>query len=80
MPDWCRVVRDRPGEEQAHGRILRGAGGRWLFDYSDASARDDEVGFRLSEEQFVPGEYVSIREDDGKTHPFRIVSVQADRS
>jgi hypothetical protein len=78
LPDWCRVVRDRPGEEPAHGRIKRGPGGRWLFDYSDASTRDDEVGFRLSEECFVPGEYVSIREDDGKTHPFRVVSVELD--
>lgn len=76
MPDWCRVVRNRPGEEEAHGRIERGPGGRWLFDYADASTRDDEVGFRLSEERFVPGEYVSIREDDGKTHVFRITSVR----
>lgn len=76
MPDWCRVLRSRPGEEPAHGRILRGPGGRWLFDYSDASSLDDEVGFKLSDEQFVPGEYVSIREDDGKIHPFRIVSVE----
>jgi hypothetical protein len=78
MPDWCRVVRKRPGEDEARGRIQRGPGGRWLFDYSDASTQDDEVGFRLSEERFVPGEYVSIREDDGKTHVFRIVSVRED--
>lgn len=78
IPDWCRVLRNRPGEEQAHGRILRGPGGRWLFDYADASTRDDEVGFRLSEERFVLGEYVSIREDDGKTHAFRVVSVRPD--
>ena len=78
MLDWCRVVRNRPGEEQARGRILRGPGGRWVFDYSDAGTRDDEVGFRLSEERFVPGEYVSIREDDDKTHAFRILSVQPD--
>jgi hypothetical protein len=78
MPDWCRVVRKRPGEDLARGRILRGPGGRWLFDYSDAGTLDDEVGFRLSEERFVPGEYLSIREDDEKMHVFRIVSVQPD--
>ncbi|UJW85019.1 hypothetical protein [Devosia sp. SL43] len=78
MPEWCRVVRKRPGDDPARGRILRGPGGRWLFDYSDASTLDDEVGFRLSEERFVPGEYVSIREDDGKMHVFRIASVQPD--
>lgn len=78
IPDWCRVVRNRPGEEQARGRIMHGPGGRWVFDYSDTSTRDDEVGFRLSEERFVPGEYVSIREDDGKTHAFKVVSVRPD--
>jgi hypothetical protein len=38
--------------------------------------RDDEVGFKLGAERFVPGEYISIREDDGKTHTFRVVSIQ----
>ena len=75
LPNWCRVIRKRPGEEPKYGGILRGPGGRWLFDYSDASTLDDETGFRLSEECFVPGEFVSIREDDSKMHVFRIISV-----
>lgn len=74
----CRVVRKRPGEDEVGGRIARGPGGRWIFDYSDAGDRDDEIGFRLSEERFVPDEYVSIREDDGRLHTFRIVSVRPD--
>ncbi len=78
MPHWCRVTRHRPGEEPSHGRILHGPGGRWIFDYSDAGTRDDEVGFKWSAEIFRPGEYVSIREDDGRTHPFRIISVEPD--
>jgi hypothetical protein len=72
----CRVRRSRPNEEDAHGRILHGPGGRWIFDYSDETDEDNEVGFRLSDERFVPGEYVSIREDDGKTHVFQVVSVR----
>ena len=68
--------RKRPNEEEARGRILHGPGGRWIFDYDDGSARDDEVGFRLNTERFVPGEYVSIREDDGKTHVFQVISVR----
>lgn len=71
----CRVTRVRPNEPDAHGRILHGPGGRWTFDYSDRSAEDDEAGFKLEREQFIPGEYVSIREDDGKTHVFRVVAV-----
>ena len=72
----CHVKRTRPNEEDARGRILHGPGGRWIFDYDGNSARDDEVGFKLGAERFVPGEYISIREDDGKTHTFRVVSIQ----
>jgi hypothetical protein len=35
------------------------------------------VGFHLDAERFAPGEYVSIREDDGKTHVFQVTSVRA---
>jgi hypothetical protein len=33
------------------------------------------VGFRFNEEQFVNGEYVSIREDDGELHTFQVTFV-----
>jgi len=75
-PALCSVTRQRPGEEPQRGRVVRGPGGRWGFDYDDATANDDEAGFRLSEEKFVPGEYVSIREDDGKLHTFQVVFVR----
>ena len=78
MPDWCRVVRRRPGEEEARGRIVRSGKGGWMFDYVAETGTDDEAAFRLSEERFVVGEYVSIREDDGKMHVFRVTSVRPD--
>ena len=31
---------------------------------------------RLERERFVPGEYVSIREDDGRYHTFQVVSIK----
>lgn len=71
----CHVRRQRPGEPEARAQVVHGPGGRWSFDYDDASTRDDEAGFRFAAERFVVGEYVSIREDDGKTHTFRIASV-----
>jgi hypothetical protein len=72
----CRVRRIRPNEEDARGRILHGPGGRWIFDYTEDTDRDNETGFRFSEERFVPGEYVSIHEDDGKTHVFQVIAVR----
>lgn len=72
----CRVRRFRPNQPEVSGRILHGPGGRWIFDYPDASEADDETGFRLDRERFVHGEYVSIREDDGKLHTFQVVSIR----
>jgi hypothetical protein len=74
----CRVRRHRPGEPEAHGRIVHGPGGRWMFDYDDNTDRDNELAFRHQDERLVPGEYVSIREDDGRLHTFQVVAVRAE--
>lgn len=72
----CTVKRVRPGEEPRHGRLRRGPSGQWTFDYDNRQEFDDEEGFRLGDERFVPGEYVSVREDDGVMHTFQIISVR----
>jgi hypothetical protein len=72
----CTVKRYRPGEEPRHGRVRRDRRGQWRFDYDDRQDFDDEEGFRLGEECFQPGEYVSIREDDGAMHTFQVISVR----
>ncbi|MBB5751171.1 hypothetical protein [Prosthecomicrobium pneumaticum] len=71
----CRVRRFRPGEADAVGRLARRPGGQWFFDY-EAGEEDDETGFRLGEERFVVGEYVSIREDDDVMHTFQVITVE----
>jgi len=76
MAKVCTVKRIRPGEEPRHGRLSRSPFGQWIFDYDDRQDFDDETGFRLGEERFVPGEYISVREDDGVTHTFQIISVR----
>jgi hypothetical protein len=72
----CHVRRQRPGEAEVRGQVVHGPRGRWLFDYSDATARDDEVGYHFRDEAFIPGEYVSILEDDGRQHTFRVTAVR----
>lgn len=74
----CRVRRFRPGEPDSIGLLRHGPGGRWFIDYDAESNTDDETGFRFGDEKFEVGEYVSIREDDGEAHTFRVVRV--DRS
>jgi len=54
----------------------RGDSGQWSFDYDERQEFDDELGFRLGEERFVPGEYISIREGDGTMHTFQVISVR----
>jgi hypothetical protein len=71
----CRVRRFRSGEEDAIGILARGPGGHWHFDYDTTRSDDDEAGFRFEDEKFVLGEYVSVREDDGVMHTFRVMQV-----
>jgi hypothetical protein len=79
--DHCRVRRFWNGEPEQVGRLLHKPGGaehaRWVFDYDESRADDDEAGYRFGGHAFVPGEYVSITEDDGDVHTFRVMSVEA---
>lgn len=72
----CRVRRFRPGERELHGHIVRHPGGRWVFDYSEERSAADETGFHLDDERFAPGQYVTIREDDGRLHTFQVIAVR----
>jgi hypothetical protein len=79
--DHCRVRRFWNGEDEQIGRLVHKPGGpehaRWVFDYDEKRVDDDEAGYRFGTHAFVPGEYVSIREDDGDVHTFRVVSVES---
>ena len=70
----CRIRRFRREEDDLVGRLRRKPGGQWYFDYVEGDA-DDEIGFHLSEERFVTGEYVSIR-SGGMMHTFQVAMVE----
>jgi hypothetical protein len=78
--DWkshqavCRVRYFRTDEEERIGRLRRKPGGQWYFDYAEGDS-DDEIGFRLGEERFVTGEYVSIR-SGGVMHTYQVARVE----
>jgi hypothetical protein len=53
-----------------------------VFDYSGngprrARTKGEEAGYRFASHAFRPGEYVSIRGEDGDLHTFQVVSVEA---
>jgi hypothetical protein len=37
---------------------------------------DDEAGYRFGAHAFIPGEYVTIRDQEEDAHTFRVVSVE----
>ena len=78
--EHCRVRRFWEGEDEKVGRLVHKPGGaehaRWVFDYDANRADDDESGYRFGVHAFLPGEYVSISDDDGALHTFRVISVE----
>ena len=78
--DHCRVRRFWQGEKDEVGMLVHKPGGpehaRWVFDYDQTAADDDEAGYRFGTHAFRPGEYVSIRDEDNEMHTFQVASVE----
>ncbi|MDX2155638.1 MAG: hypothetical protein SFW09_03925 [Hyphomicrobiaceae bacterium] len=72
----CRVKRvagDTPSEV---GHLVHKRGGGWAFHYDiHGDAEHDEAGYRFDAHKFLPGEYVSIREQDGALRTFLVKAV-----
>jgi hypothetical protein len=73
--DRCRVRRFWEGEEEDIGHLVHRPGGSWAFTYDIEGDDDDEAGYRFGLHVFEPGEYVSIRDEDGELHTFQVVTV-----
>jgi hypothetical protein len=67
----CRVRRFVDDETVAVGQLRHSTGDRWLLDFPDGD-HEDATGFRLGDERFVLGEYVSIIAGDGTTHTYYV--------
>ena len=74
--DGCRVRRFTEGQDDARGHLARKPGGSWFLDFDPARESDDQQGFRLGEERFVLGEYISIGDEHGAMRTYRVVSVE----
>jgi hypothetical protein len=76
----CHVRRFWNGEDDQIGRLVHKPGGaehaRWVFDYDPNATDDDESGYRFGAHAFSPGEYVSLSDDEGELHTFRVVAVE----
>jgi hypothetical protein len=78
--EHCGVRRFWEDEDDQIGHLVHKPGGqdhaRWIFDYDDTAEEDDEAGYRFGDHVFRNGEYVSISDEDGEMHTFRVVSVE----
>ncbi len=76
----CTVHRFWADEPEQVGWLKHkpgGAGGAtWGFDYDANKDTDDEYGHRFGDHAFVAGEYVSVRDDGGVLHTFRVAGVK----
>ena len=71
----CRVTRFWGSDEHEVGHLVRKPGGAWAFHYDiHGNEDDDDTGYRFGDERFRPGEYVSIREQDGEMRTFRVIT------
>jgi hypothetical protein len=72
----CRVRRFWGDEADELGHLVRKPGGHWAFHYDiEGDEDDDEVGYRFNQERFIPGEYVSVHEQDDTMRTFKVVTV-----
>ena len=69
-----RVVRERHGEPDQAGHIIRTHSGAWAFHYDAQGGKPDETGYRFADEKFAIGEYVSVVENE-KPHVYKVISV-----
>jgi len=70
----CSVRRFWQDEPDQHGELVHGRHG-WAFSYAPGED-DDEPVFKLGTHLFQVGEYVTVRETDGESLTFRVVSVR----
>lgn len=81
MEEWkkygqaCTILRFWGEEDDQHGTLVRARGNRWAFSYEPGDD-DDEPIFHFASHAFLPGEYVTITEQDEGDMPFKVVWVR----
>lgn len=74
-PAICTVHRFWEGEGDEVGQLEHKRGNSWAFSFRTGTD-DDEAIHRLGDHVFRVGEYLSVREHDGRILTFRIVDVR----
>jgi hypothetical protein len=70
----CRVRRFWAAEPEQEGELIHTRRRAWAFSYAPGED-DDEAFAKLDRHELKVGEYVTIREPDGRSFTFRIVEI-----
>jgi len=70
----CTVRRFWQGEDDENGHLVHTRHRTWAFSYAPGE-EDDTPFFRFESHAFLPGEYVTITEQDGTTFTYKVASV-----
>ncbi len=64
-------------EDDEHGQLVHTRHRTWAFSY-EPGEDDDEPVFHLETHALLKGEYVSVKEHDGETLPFKVSDVRVE--
>jgi hypothetical protein len=67
----CTVRRFGPDMDAAEGKLKRHASD-WYFDYDALKTSDDEPVFKLGDHRFLPGDYITITDEDGTPLTYQV--------
>jgi hypothetical protein len=73
----ANVKRFWENEDDEHGKLVHTRHRTWAFSYGPGE-EDDEPFYHLETHKLKVGEYVSIKEHDGETLPFRVADVRSE--
>lgn len=72
--EQCTVRRFWPNEVDKHGHLTHN-GSHWKFHYAGEPVDADDPVYKLGSHRLAVGEYISVNEDDGEMHTYRVARV-----
>ena len=73
--ELCTVLHFTPDFPAPRHGTLHRRGSNWFFDYEEEITQDDEPVYKLGVHPFIPGEYVTVRDEDDRALTYRVEDV-----
>jgi hypothetical protein len=73
LPELCTVHRYREDSDDRVGALRHHRGDHWVFAYGGPDPLEENLP-RFGQHRFRTGDYVSVLDEQGRDHAYRIVS------